>query len=92
MSTTVKHIDELLTGSEETDSRIRDAYELGLQLGRAVDRDNLQRCAKIDTTRKLLATLMRSQSIDLQKAMVTLQIPKAERKTYARIFTGKQKR
>lgn len=92
MNTTENNIAQLLTGSEDTDHRIQTAYEMGLRQGRIEDRKNLQRSAQIDTTRRLLAALMRTQGIDLQTAMITLQIPKADRKTYIRIFANKQKK
>ena len=79
----------LLTGNEEHDTQLRAAYELGLRQGRAVDRANLQRSAEIEATKRLLAALMRAQRLDLQTAMVTLAIPKKDRKTYTKIFAEK---
>ena len=79
----------LLTGNEEHDTRLRAAFDLGLRQGRAVDRANLQRAAQIEATKHLLAALMRAQRLDLQAAMVTLAIPKKERKTYVKIFAEK---
>ena len=80
---------ELLIGNEELDAQFRAAFELGFRQGRAVDRANLQRTAQIEATRHLLAALMRAQKIDLQTAMVTLAIPKKDRKTYIKIFAEK---
>ena len=80
---------ELLTGNEELDTQLRAAFDLGFRQGRAVDRANLQRAAQIEATRHLLAALMRAQKIDLQTAMVTLAIPKKDRKTYVKIFAEK---
>lgn len=91
MNMTDTQLTALLTGSEELDAQLRAAYELGLKQGRAVDRDNLKRAAQIEATRHLLAALMRAQKIDLQTAMVTLAIPKKERKTYVKIFTEKER-
>lgn len=79
----------LLTGNEELDAQLRTAFELGLRQGRAVDRASLQRAAQIEATRHLLAALMRAQQLDLQTAMVTLAIPKKDRKTYTKIFAEK---
>ena len=79
----------LLTGNEELDAQLQAAYELGLKQGRAVDRENLKRAAQIDATRHLLASLMRAQRLDLNTAMVTLAIPKKDRKTYMKIFAEK---
>ena len=82
---------ELLTDCEEVDSRIRAAYELGLRWGKELDRENIQRNAHIQTTRKLLNSLMCTQGIDLQTALIKLQIPRAERKTYEKIFAARIK-
>lgn len=79
----------LLTGNEELDTQLRAAFELGFRQGRAVDRENLKRAAQIEATKHLLAALMRAQRLDLQTAMVTLAIPKKERKTYVKIFAEK---
>ena len=89
MNATDTQLTELLTGNEEHDTRLRVAFDLGLRQGRAVDRANLQRAAQIEATRHLLAALMRAQKIDLQTAMITLSIPKKERKTYVKIFAEK---
>ena len=89
MNATDTQLTELLTGNEEHDARLRAAFDLGLRQGRAVDRENLKRAAQIEATRHLLAALMRAQRIDLQSAMVTLAIPRKDRKTYAKIFAEK---
>lgn len=91
MNMTNTQLTELITDNEEFDAQLRAAYELGLKQGRAVDRANLQRAAQIEATRHLLATLMRAQRIDLQAAMVTLAIPKKDRKTYVKIFAEKER-
>ena len=91
MNMTNTQLTGLLTGSEKTDCRIQAAYELGLRQGRAVDRANLQRAAQIEATRHLLAALMRAQHLDLNAAMITLAIPKKERKTYVKIFAEKER-
>lgn len=89
MNATDTQLTGLLTGNEELDAQLRKAFELGLRQGRVVDRDNLKRAAQIEATRHLLAALMRAQKIDLQTAMVTLSIPKKDRKTYTKIFAEK---
>lgn len=89
MNMTDTQLTALLTGNEELDAQLRAAYELGLKQGRAVDRDNLKRAGQIEATRHLLAALMCAQKIDLPTAMVTLAIPKKERKTYVKIFAEK---
>lgn len=91
MNSTDTQLSALLTGNEELDAQLRAAYELGLKQGRAVDRENLKRAAQIETTRHLLAALMRAQRLDLQTAMVTLAIPKKDRKTYVKIFAEKER-
>lgn len=80
---------ELLTGNVETDDRLRAAYEMGLRSGRTLDRESLKRNTEIETTKRLLAALMRAQQLNLQSAMVALSIPRKERKTYIKIFTEK---
>ena len=82
---------ELLSGCEETDLLIRAAYELGLRRGKELDRKNIQRNSQIQTTRKLLNSLMCAQGIDLQTALIMLQIPRAERKTYEKLFASRRK-
>lgn len=47
--------------------------------------------AQIEATRHLLAALMRAQRLDLQAAMVTLSIPRTDRKTYVKIFAEKER-
>lgn len=89
MNMTDTQLAALFTGDEELDAQLRAAYGLGIRQGRAVDRANLQRAAQIEATRHLLATLMRAQRLDLQTAMVTLSIPKKDRKTYTKIFAEK---
>lgn len=91
MNSTDTQLSALLTGNDELDAQLRAAYELGLKQGRAVDRENLKRAAQIEATRHLLATLMQAQRIDLQAAMVTLAIPKKDRKTYVKIFAEKER-
>lgn len=60
-----------------------------MRQGRAVDRANLQRAAQIEATKHLLAALMSAQHMDLTAAMVTLAVPKKDRKTYTKIFSEK---
>lgn len=82
----------LLTGYPDSDARIRAAYELGLSKGKASDRENVRANAKIQTTKQLLNSLMATQGIDLQAAMIALRIPRAERKTYVKIFSQKARK
>lgn len=89
MNMTDTQLTGLFTGNEELDAQLQAAFELGVRTGRATDRENLKRTAEIEATRHLLAALMRAQRLDLQTAMVTLAIPKKERKTYAKIFAEK---
>ena len=92
MNMTDTQLTALFTGDEAHDTQLRAAFDLGLRQGRAVDRENLKRAAQIEATRHLLAALMRAQRLDLQTAMVTLAIPKKERKTYVKIFAEKERR
>lgn len=91
MNSTDTILSDLLTGHEETDNRLRRAFELGLRRGSFLDRESVKRNSQIQTTRQLLNSLMISQGIDLQTAMVTLRIPKNERKTYVKVFAEKRK-
>lgn len=90
MNTTAINISELLTGKEEIDLLIRNAYDLGMRHGKVLDRESLRRNVQVDTTKRLLKSLMCTQGIDLQTALIKLRIPKAERKTYVKIFVSKQ--
>lgn len=91
MNTTETILAELLTGVEATDRRITEAFRLGIRHGAAADRQGIQRSTKIEVTRRILGTLMRTQHIDLDEAMVLLQIPRAERKTYIKLFANKER-
>ena len=91
MNTTETVLAGLLTGDEATDSRITEAFRLGIRHGTASDRQSIQRSAKIEATRRILGTLMNTQHIDLDAAMVMLQIPRAERKTYIKLFANKER-
>lgn len=91
MNTTNTMLTALLTGDETVDAQLRTAYALGLKQGKAVDRENIKRAVQIEVTRRLLTALMRAQQLDLSTAMVTLSIPKKERKTYVKIFAEKNR-
>lgn len=90
MNTTETALADLLTGDAGMDAKLREAFALGIRHGQAADRKSIQRSAEIDVTRRLLTTLMRVQHLDLEAALVTLQIPRAERKTYAKIFAHRE--
>ena len=81
----------LLTGEEETDHKLRQAFELGLRHGRVADRKSIQRSAEIDATKQILLTLMRVQQLDLAAALATLQIPRKERETYVKLLSNREK-
>lgn len=91
MKTIDNRLPELLTGREETDVLLRTAYDLGVRHGRELDRESLRRNVQIDTARRLLVALMATQHIDLQAAMKALRIPRADRKTFAKLLAEKQK-
>ena len=81
-----ERLEDLLTGSSETDARIQAAYALGKQVGRAQARESV----RIDTTTRIIATLLRNTSMDLEKILLMLQLPKAEKKMHTNIFTKRQ--
>ncbi len=91
MNNTENLLAGLFTGCEDTDSLLQEAFDLGLRHGKALDRESIQRNAHIQSTKKLLNALMSTQGIDLQTAMINLQIPRSERKTYEKIFAAKRK-
>lgn len=91
MNTTDAILSELLTGAETTDARIREAFLLGIRHGAAADRQGIRRSAQLETTRHLIAILMRAQHLDLETAMVTLQIPRSDRKTLVKLFSTKER-
>lgn len=91
MNTTDTYLAELLTGDEIFDARLRKAFELGIRHGQAADRDGLKRSAQIETTKKLLLTLVRVQRIDLNSAMTMLQIPKKDRAIYSKLFAVRER-
>ena len=91
MNTTENCLAELLTGCDDTDVRIRAAFDMGLRRGKEQDREGLKLNAQIQTTKKLLNSLMATQHIDLQAAMNALRIPRVERKTYVKLWTEAQK-
>lgn len=90
MNSNDNRLSELLTGHEETDSRLQKAFELGLRQGKELDRESFRRNVQIDTTRRLLVALMATQHIDLQSAMKALRIPNADRRTFVKLFAAKQ--
>ena len=79
---------ELLTGCEDTDRRIRAAFDLGFQQSKELDRDSIKLNTRIQTIRMALIALMTTQGMDLQTAMIALRIPRKERKTYIKILDG----
>lgn len=86
--TTNKLLENMMTGNPNADVRIRAAYELGC----SASEDKLKGIKmnlKVEITRQLLHSLMCTQGIDLKAAMIALRIPKAERKTYEKIFAAK---
>ena len=89
MNTPDTQLTALFTGNEELDTQLQAAFDLGFRQGRSIDRANLQRSAEIEATKRLLAALMRVQHLDLNVAMITLAIPKKDRKTYTKIFAEK---
>lgn len=91
MNTTDTMLTPLLTGDETVDAKLRTAYALGLKQGKVVDRENIKRAVQIEVTRRLLTALMRVQQLDLKTAMITLAIPRKERKTYVKIFAAKSR-
>lgn len=91
MNTTDKALAGLLTGIEETDSLLRQAFELGIRHGQEAGRKSCQKSMQIETTRRLIATLMRTQHLDLETAMATLELPRKDRKIYRKIFSNNQK-
>lgn len=82
---------ELLTGCEDTDRRIRAAFDLGCRQGKDLDRHSLKLNTRIQTTRMDLISLMTTQGMDLQTAMLALRIPRSERKTYIKILDVQKK-
>ncbi len=71
----------LLTGTNEIDTRIREAARLGFQSGREEGR----RIQRHEQTVDHLRCLVRS-GFGLEQAMQLFQIPKKERNTYRKIF------
>lgn len=91
MNKTDRLLSNILTGNSSIDCLLRQAFLIGLQHGQASDRDNVAQNAKIDTTAKLLLTLIRNQKISLEEAMVIFAIPKADRDIYRRIVFQRMK-
>ena len=91
MNTTDNALAGLITGDEGTDNALRQAFSLGVRQGQASARKSDQKVIQRNVTQQILATLMRVQHLDLDTAMVTLQIPKADRKTYKKLFAGKER-
>lgn len=91
MNTTETALAGLLTGNEDVDNSLRQAFSLGVRHGRASARKDFQRSIQIDVTRQILGTLMRVQQLDLETAMATLQISRSDRKTYVKLFANKER-
>lgn len=90
MNKTDRSISTLLTGTEEIDNRLRQAFAIGIQHGQATDRDNVARSSKIDTTTRLLIAFIRTQKISLEEAMTAFDLPKADREIYRRIISQRK--
>lgn len=86
ISKTDRILESLLTGDQEQDDRLRQAFALGIRHGQAADRDNLQNICRIDQTTRILVTLMRTQEMDLDTAMSALEISKHDKEIYRRII------
>ena len=76
----------LLTGEEEWDNRICQAFDLGIRHGQAADRVSIVKSTRIDTMTKILVTLMRTQNMDLDQAMRALELSKADREIFQHIL------
>ena len=81
----------LITGNEDIDNALRQAFSLGVRHGQATDKKCDHRSIQLNVTQQILATLMRVQHLDLEAAMATLQIPKSDRKTYKKLFATKER-
>lgn len=90
MNKTDRTLSALLTGNDEIDNRLRQAFNLGIRNGQATDRDNVARSSKIDTTTRLLIAFIRTQKINLEDAMTAFDLPKADREIYRRIITQRK--
>ena len=86
MNKTDRLLSQLLTGDASTDQLLRSAFQIGLKHGEATDRDTVARSAKIDTTTRMLISLMRTQNMNLEDAMTAFCIPKFDREIYRRII------
>ena len=90
MNKTDRTLGSLLTGNDEIDNRLRQAFNLGIRHGEATDRDNVARSSKIDTTTRLLIAYIRIQRTTLEDAMAMFDIPKADREIYRRIINQRK--
>ncbi len=89
ISKTDRILEPLFIGVKEFDDRLRQAFALGIRYGQATDRENLQNICRIEQTTRILATLMRTQKMDLDSSMSALEIPKQDKDLYRRIFNGR---
>ena len=87
MSEPINSIADLRTGNPEIDDLLDKAYTLGVKQGRSSSMEDY----KITLTRKFLAHIMKKANLDLQAALILLEIPKSERKTYIKHFTKSKK-
>jgi len=83
----IKSISELRTGNPEVDDLLEKAYTLGVKHGHISSFEDV----KIDLTRKYLLHLIKKLDIDVQAALILLEIPKSDRKTYIKHFTKSKK-
>lgn len=65
--------------TQDTQKSYQDAYAEGKAVGVREER--------LNCTVRCLRALIRRGGMDLEAAMATLELPKAERKTYRRIFS-----
>lgn len=89
MSPTEEILSYLLTGEEAQDTRIREAFEQGVNYGRSTERRKLD-SLEIAITQKIIAKLMRVKRWSLDETLACLEVPKKDRKMYQKIFAARQ--
>ncbi len=92
MSKTDRILENLFTGDREVDDKLRQAFNLGIRHGEATDRESIARSSRIDQTTRMLIALIRTQHIDLEKAMSWFDIPKKDREIYRRIINQRSEK
>lgn len=80
--------DELLTGNEALDAQLRKAFDVGFSTGMG-DREELIEHTTFEDRKRFIALLLQ-MGYNLDNALNIMQLPKAQKKIFTKIFLKRQ--